>query len=59
MQDWTYESLIRSLKAALAEVETSAEAPPSDRSHEAENRDASPPDARALTLRPVRRASKG
>lgn len=59
MQDWTYESLIKSLKVALAEVEASAEAPSSDQSQEAENRDASSPDGRAITLRAVRRASKG
>jgi hypothetical protein len=41
MDDWTYEPLIRKLKAALAEVETSPVAPPSDRSLDANREEAS------------------
>jgi hypothetical protein len=54
MYDWTYESLIAKLKAALAEVETSPDPPPSDRCLDANGREASSAVVRADTLPPMK-----
>lgn len=59
MHDWTYESLIRKLKAALAEVETSADRLPSHRSLDAEGQEASSAVVRADTLPPIKQTRKG
>jgi hypothetical protein len=55
MHDWTYESLIGKLKAALAEVETSPDPPPSDRCLDANGREASSAVVRVDTLPPLKR----
>jgi hypothetical protein len=54
MHDWTYESLIRKLEAALAEVETEPEpAPPEPSSNDANDPETST--ARADTVRLMKR----
>jgi len=53
MHDWPYESLIGKLKAALAEVETSPDPPPSDRCLAANGQEASSAVVRADTLPPM------
>jgi len=54
MHDWTYESLIGKLKAALAEVETSPDPPSSDRCLDANGQEGSPAVVRADTLPPMK-----
>jgi hypothetical protein len=54
MHDWTYESLIGKLKAALAEVETSPDPPPSDQCLDADGQHASSAVVRADTLPPMK-----
>ena len=59
MQDWTYEFLIKKLKAALAEVETKPDPrrakPSPDGAH---GQEASSAVARPDTLRPTKRTAK-
>jgi hypothetical protein len=59
MDDWTYEPLIRKLKAALAEVETSPDAPPSHGSLDANRQEASSAVVRADPLPPMKQTREG
>jgi len=59
MQDWTYESLIRKLKATLAEVERETDPPPAEPSPDrADGQETLSAAARSDTIRPVKRTRK-
>lgn len=59
MDDWTYEPLIRKLKAALAEVDTSPLPPPSHRSLDTDRQEASSAVVRADSLPPMKQTREG